>query len=81
MSIYPCSFLLRPIHECFRRDQIWFAEKNSFGESNLFSLADYKVDDKVIRKDENYSKNYLLGKYGAVPFIDDICLSFKEKDK
>jgi AAA15 family ATPase/GTPase len=67
-------------NECFRRDQIWFTEKNSYGESSLFSLADYKIDDKSIRKDENYSKNYLLGKYGAVPFIDEINLSCKETD-
>ena len=67
-------------NECFRRDQIWFTEKNSFGESGLFSLADYKLDDKKIRNDAIYSKDYLLGKYGAVPFIDDIILSFKEKD-
>ncbi|MFA5857434.1 MAG: ATP-binding protein [Elusimicrobiota bacterium] len=66
-------------NECFRRDQIWFTEKNSFGESTLFSLADYKVNDKKIRNDATYSKDYLLGKYGAVPFIDDIDLSFEEK--
>ncbi|MFH1258676.1 MAG: ATP-binding protein [Elusimicrobiota bacterium] len=67
-------------HECFRRDQIWFTEKNSFGESSLFPLADYKIEKKKIRSDATYSKDYLLGKYGAVPFIDDIDLSFKEKD-
>ncbi|MFA5778798.1 MAG: ATP-binding protein [Elusimicrobiota bacterium] len=67
-------------NECFRRDQIWFTEKNSFGESSLFSLADYKLNDKKIRNDAIYSKDYLLGKYGAIPFIDDIILSFKEKD-
>lgn len=63
-------------NECLRRDQIWFTEKNSAGESNLFSLSDYKVNDTKIRKDASYSKDYLLGKYGAVPFVDEINLSF-----
>lgn len=67
-------------NKCFRRDQIWFTEKNSLGESTLFSLADYKLNDKKVRNDASYSKDYLLGKYGAVPFIDEIDLSFKEKD-
>lgn len=65
--------------ECFRRDQIWFTEKNGLGESNLFSLADYKNDEnKKVRNDASYSKDYLQGKYGAVPFIKEIDLSCKE---
>lgn len=67
-------------NKCFRRDQIWFTEKNSLGESSVFSLADYKLNDKKIRNDATYSKDYLLGKYGAVPFIDEIDLSFRDKD-
>lgn len=51
-----------------RRDEIWFAEKNSDGCSSLFSLIDF-VDEEgdKIRKDENFEKNYLVGKYGAIP--------------
>ena len=67
-------------NECFRRDQIWFTEKNSLGESSLFSLADYKINDKKIRNDASYSKDYMLGKYGGVPFIDEIDSSFRCKD-
>ncbi len=66
--------------KCFRRDQIWFTEKNSLGESSLFSLADYKLNDKKIRNDASYSKDYMLGKYGGVPFVDEIDLSFRCKD-
>ena len=51
--------------ELFRRDQIWFTEKNiSTGESVLYALDDFSV-----RKKENVEKGYLLGRYGAVPFI------------
>lgn len=57
-----------------RRDEIWFTEKVN-GESELYSLADFEdMDGKKIRKDENYLKNYLLGKYGAIPNIDSITL-------
>ncbi len=48
-----------------RRDQIWFTEKNNDnGESDLYSLSDFSV-----RKSENVEKGYMLGRYGAVPFI------------
>lgn len=54
-----------------RRDEIWFVEKNKEGVSDLYSLADFRDEEgKKIRKDESYSKNYLLGKYGAVPELD-----------
>lgn len=48
-----------------RRDQIWFVEKNSEnGISDLYPLSDFTV-----RKKENVEKGYMLGRYGAVPFI------------
>jgi len=48
-----------------RRDQIWFTEKdNSSGISDLYPLSDFSV-----RKSENIEKGYMLGRYGAVPFI------------
>ena len=53
-----------------RRDEIWFTEKDSKGISTLYSLADFYDDNgSKIRKDENYEKNYLLGKYGAIPTL------------
>ena len=48
-----------------RRDQIWFTEKNNDnGVSDLYPLSDFSV-----RKEENIGKGYMLGRYGAVPFI------------
>lgn len=56
--------------DIFRRDQIWFVEKDINAVSNLYSLAEYKSEeDKKIRKDASYNKDYLLGKYGAVPIL------------
>jgi AAA15 family ATPase/GTPase len=56
-----------------RRDEIWFTDKDSNGVSSLYSLADFVDDGGVkIRKDESYEKNYLLGKYGAIPSLKTI---------
>lgn len=53
-----------------RRDEIWFTEKDDSGVSALYSLADFVDEDGIkIRKDESYEKNYLLGKYGAIPTL------------
>lgn len=58
--------------DIFRRDQIWFVEKDANLVSHLYSLVKYKaVDDKKVRKDASYNKDYLLGKYGSVPIIKD----------
>jgi AAA15 family ATPase/GTPase len=54
--------------ETFRRDQIWFVEKNQFGASELISLADFKTD--TVRNKSAFDKNYLEGRYGAVPYFD-----------
>ena len=54
--------------DLFRRDQIWFTEKNKYGASKLYSLADFKSD--TVRKMEPFEENYIRGKYGAVPFLN-----------
>jgi hypothetical protein len=52
-------------NKLFRRDQIWFTEKDQYGATDLYSLVEYKN----VRKDAIYEKDYIAGKYGAVPFI------------
>lgn len=52
----------------FRRDQIWFTDKNKFGEARIYSLSDFKTDE--VRKTEPFEDNYIRGKYGAIPFLD-----------
>jgi len=51
----------------FRRDQVWFTEKNKFGEGKLYSLADFKSEE--VRKNDPFEDNYIRGKYGAVPYL------------
>jgi len=53
--------------DIFRRDQIWFIEKDQFGASQLYSLADFKAES--VRKTSSFSKNYLNGKYGATSYF------------
>lgn len=48
----------------FRRDQIYFIEKDAYGNSELYSLDNFSV-----RKSENIRMAYLLGRYGAIPNI------------
>ena len=51
--------------DLFRRDQIWFLEKHpDTGASDIFSLNDF--GDRI---DVDIKKGYLLGIYGAIPFI------------
>lgn len=52
--------------EILKRDQVWFVEKNEYGETSLFPLSDFKP-----RQDENRERRYLGGSYGAVPFLSD----------
>ena len=60
-------------NQLLRRDEIWFTEKDEDGLSTLYSLADFVDEDgSRIRKDESYEKNYLLGKYGAIPSLKTI---------
>lgn len=60
-------------NQLLRRDEIWFVEKDASGLSTLYSLADFIDEDGArIRKDESYEKNYLLGKYGAIPDLKSI---------
>lgn len=69
--IYTTHDIYTLTRDTFRRDQIWFAEKDNKGISTLYSLAEYKKDDKKIRNDATYNKDYLLGRYGAVPLLKE----------
>ena len=53
-------------HKEFKKQQFWFTEKDKFGAGSLFSLAEFKTQ----RNDTEFSKKYLEGRFGALPFID-----------
>lgn len=50
--------------DLFRRDQVWFIQKDETQSSHLYSLLDFKPI-----KGESIGKGYLQGRYGALPFI------------
>lgn len=56
--------------DLFRRDQIWFIEKNDNHESQLYSLLEYK--EHYARLTDSYGKDYLAGKYGAIPLFASV---------
>jgi len=60
-------------NDLFRRDQIWFTEKNELGATDLYSLVEYKINQATrVRNDASFEKDYLIGKYGAIPYFGDI---------
>lgn len=58
-------------NKIFRRDQIWFAEKNREDEStDIYPLSEIKEQNgDKIRNDRIYEKDYINGKYGAIPYL------------
>ncbi|KZL50624.1 AAA family ATPase [Nodularia spumigena] len=54
-------------NKLFRRDQIWFTEKNKYGATDLYSLVEYPI-----RNDASFENDYIQGKYGAIPFIGNL---------
>ena len=54
-------------NKLFRRDQIWFTEKNRYGATDLYSLAEYKIPD-----DASFENDYIQGRYGAIPYIGNL---------
>ena len=53
--------------DMFRRDEILFTDRdNKTGISELYKLSDFSP-----RKDENIEKAYLLGRFGAIPFVKE----------
>lgn len=57
----------------FRRDQIWFVQKDEYGHSELVALSDYKV-----RSDASFEKDYLANVYGGIPMLKEFSLKGEE---
>ncbi len=64
-----------------RRDQIWFVEKNQQSATDLYSLAEFKLPDGTkVRNDAALEKNYIQGRYGAIPYLGNFEELFKENE-
>jgi AAA15 family ATPase/GTPase len=53
--------------EILRRDQIWFVDRNNFGESELYPMSDFKSSG--VRKTSDFRKKYLNSDFGAAESI------------
>jgi uncharacterized protein len=62
--------------DCFRRDQIWFIEKDRFGAASLYPLASFKTSEGG-RKTDNFEEKYLQGRYGGTPILGDFSRLFQ----
>lgn len=60
----------------FRRDQIYFTEKDKEGATELYSLIEYKEEGTTVRKDRSFEKDYVQGRYGAIPYLGDFSKLF-----
>lgn len=60
----------------FRRDQIWFVEKDRYGAAVLYPLSSFKTNEGA-RKTDNFEENYIMGRYGGVPILSDFVNLFK----
>lgn len=54
--------------DLFRRDQIWFVDRNKFGESEFYSMSEF--DASVVRNSSDYRKKYLENKFGAAETME-----------
>ena len=53
--------------DILRQDEIWFAEKNKTGSTELYPLSDFKEHHTI-----DIRKGYLNGRYGAIPFLGNL---------
>lgn len=51
----------------FRRDQVWFIEKNDTREARLYPLSDFSP-----RENEAIERGYLNGRYGGIPHLQEL---------
>jgi len=73
--------------DTFRRDEIWFTEKNRDGISEIYALSDYMLEDdedgkktsRKVRNDATYNKDYLTGRYGAIPVLEEFNIEYEKQ--
>lgn len=63
--------------DMFRSDQIWFAEKDVKGATEIYSAQDFEG----VREDISFEKWYLSGKFGAIPHPSEIAYIFNDVEE
>ena len=62
--------------DIFRRDQIWFTDKNRQGATKLYSLVEFRVRND----NSSLESDYIHGKFGAIPFLGDLNSKSEESE-
>ncbi|HEY5556083.1 ATP-binding protein [Acetobacterium sp.] len=60
----------------FRRDQVWFINKDKKSQASISSLAEFKV-----RNDASFEQEYLGGVFGGIPILTDYSFEDKKNGK
>lgn len=58
--------LLNEVDELFRKDSVWFTEKNQAGATELYSLVEFSGLNRIA----SLQKAYRQGRFGAIPKIN-----------
>ena len=79
-NIYYITFIWRSQNGIYHR---YFAEKDKDGISEIYALSDYILEDdknagKKVRNDATYNKDYLTGRYGAIPVLEEFDIIHEE---
>jgi uncharacterized protein len=66
-------------NKIFRKDQIWFTEKNQYEVTDLYSLVEYNN----VSEEASFESDYIKGKYGAIPYIGNLkdLIEFNAKEE
>ena len=69
--VFTCQDVTIMRNDVFRRDEIWFAERDADQASSLWSLSDMREPNgNPVNKNAAFDKQYLAGRYGADPILD-----------
>lgn len=59
------TYFISPVSDSpLSPEEVFLVDKDRDGASEIFSLADFSI-----RKEQNFSRRYLQGRYGAVPSV------------
>lgn len=61
---HDASLIGKYAHSALSEDEIWFCEKGADGHTDLYSLAEFRT-----RREDNFERRYLQGRYGAIPVV------------
>ena len=74
--------ILKKNYKEWKNDE-YIYQKDDNGISELYSLSDYILDEedgKKVRNDATYNKDYLTGRYGAIPILKEFDIDYEKEE-